>query len=339
MNLISKTTKKPKSEEIVYYRTPLKDQAALQYVEKRLAFPLEVLLAFPKFFLIETTDVCNARCIMCGIDFEKKKKAVMSDALFDRITKEISQHRNHVEKVMLYLDGEPLLDKKLSLKIQKMKQSGIKKVNIATNASLLNGQRAEQLINAGLDEIYITLDSLKENIFEAIRRGLRFKTVYKNIVDFIRLRNQLNPKLTIRIQMVAQDLNYHEADSFIRHWTQFLNHNDQVVVQEAHNWASAVKVRKFGDEDIVNNIPCIAIWGTLCIHVDGRVGLCCMDTNSTIPVGNVVSQTITEIWSGEPLQRMREKHILGVRAEIPLCNGCTVWRESKHNREQVGELD
>ncbi len=322
-----------------YCRTPLKGQAALRYVEKRLGFALKTLLVFPKFFLIETTNICNARCIMCGIDFDKKKKAVMSDALFNKITGEIADYRDHVEKVMLYLDCEPLLDKKLSSRIQQMKQNGIRKVNIATNASLLNSSKAEELIKAGLDEIYITLDSLNKDVFEAIRPGLNFETVYKNIVDFIRLRNELNPGLTIRLQMVEQDLNHREVDVFVRHWVQLLGPDDQVVVQKAHNWGSAVKVKQFGDEDAVNDIPCIALWGTLCIHVDGQVGLCCMDTETTIPIGNVVSQSIAEIWSGRPLERMRKIHISGSRTKIALCDGCTVWRESKHQREKIKRAD
>ena len=45
--------------------------------------------------------VSNARCIMCGIDFDKKSKAVIKKDLFEKITREISQHRDHVEKVEL----------------------------------------------------------------------------------------------------------------------------------------------------------------------------------------------------------------------------------------------
>ncbi|UCD55356.1 MAG: SPASM domain-containing protein [Candidatus Omnitrophota bacterium] len=313
----------------------LKGSKAIKYVEKTLGYPLETLLLFPKFFLIETINVCNTRCIMCGIDFDKKKKAAMTDNLFDKITNEITQYSNHVEKVILYLDGEPLLDRKLPSRIRKLKEGGIKKINIASNASLLDCAKARQIIDAGLDEIYITLDSLKKDVFETVRPRLKFETVYKNIIDFVKLRNQLNPKLTIRIQMILQKLNYHEVDSFSHHWVPRLNPNDQVIVQKAHNWGSTVEVMEFGDEDTINYVPCIALWGTLCIHVDGQVGLCCMDTKSTLPLGKVTSQTIAEIWSGKPLRTIREKHIEGCRYQISLCNKCTVWRETKHEREKV----
>lgn len=316
--------------------TQLKDNVALQYVEKTLGYPLQDLFVFPKFFLIETINWCNARCIMCGIDFSKKRKAIMSDNLFGKITSEIAEHSCHVEKVLLYLYGEPLLDKKLPSRIEMMKKAGVKKVNISTNASLLNQHTATQIISAGLDEIHIGIDSLKKDTFEAIRPRLKFEMVYDNVVNFIRLRNQLNPSLAIRIQMILQDLNYQEADSLTRHWIPLLNRNDQVVVQKVHNWGATVKAMEFGDKDTANNIPCISLWGTFCIHVDGEVGLCCVDTNSDFMLGNVASQTITEIWAGDLLKRMREKHISGCRNEISICNGCTVWRGSKSYSEAHG---
>jgi radical SAM protein with 4Fe4S-binding SPASM domain len=322
---------------MTYPDAPLKESAALKYVEQRLGYPLDALLSFPRFFLIEPVNICNARCIMCGIDFTKKKKAVMSDSLFDKIADEVAKYSNHVEKVMLYLDCEPLLDKKLPLRIQKMKKSGIRRVNVASNASLLDYDRASRIIKAGLDEIYITIDSLQKDRFEAIRKGLQFETVYKNILDFIQLRNQLNPRLTIRIQMVLQQLNQDEAGAFVCHWTSLLNPDDQVIVQKAHNWGATVKTMKFGDEGAINNVPCFILWSNFCIHVDGEVALCCMDTESTLSLGNVSSQSIAEIWAGTVLKRIREEHTCGRRADIPLCNGCTAWRDTKHYKEQIVE--
>ncbi|MBF0445482.1 MAG: hypothetical protein HQL68_07820, partial [Magnetococcales bacterium] len=109
---------------------------SLKYVCNRLNFPEPELISFPKYFLIENINQCNARCVMCGIDFDNKKTARLATELFAKIVKEISQHRDHVEKVMVYLDGEPLLDKSLPARIKLLKDNGVKLVNIATNASL-----------------------------------------------------------------------------------------------------------------------------------------------------------------------------------------------------------
>lgn len=317
------------------YNKVLTGRHAIKFVEKTLGYPEEELLAFPKFIQIETVNICNARCIMCGIEFSKKKKTVMSDSLFDKITTELAQHSRHVRKVHLYWDGEPLLDKKLPLRIKKMKDAGIETINISSNASLLDCEMATQIINAGLDQIYINVDSLKKKVYETIRLGLKFETVYKNTIDFIKLRNKLNPKLNIRIQMILQELNYREENAFVKHWITLLNPNDQVIVQKAHNWCSRVEVMEFDDPETINNIPCISLWGSFCIHADGTVGLCCMDTYNNMTLGNVNSQTISEIWASNVLKRAREKHISGKRYEISMCDGCAAWRETKHDREKI----
>lgn len=309
---------------------PLVGAEADRYLERRLLFPMSELLAFPKYLLIETVNTCNARCIMCGIDFDKKAKALMTDQLFAKMADELGQWRGHVEKVMIYLDGEPLLDKTMPTRIRQMKAAGVKKVNIATNASLLDEKRGRALIEAGLDEIYITLDSLKKDVYEAIRVRLKFDEVYENIRTFIRLRDEMNPGLVIRVQMILQDLNHTEAAEFREHWKKFLRPHDQIVIQKAHNWANAVDVMRFGDEDDVNNYPCIALWGTFVVHVNGDAAMCCMDTETKHPLGSVEHQSIAEIWQGPAMTALREKHTTGRRADIPMCDGCYLWREEKH---------
>ncbi len=319
----------------------LTGKEAVQYLEKKLRFPIDTLTGFPKYIMIETVNFCNANCIMCGIDFDKKVKSVMKDDLFNKILEEIAQHKDDIEKVMLYLDCEPILDKKLAQRIEMMKKAGVKNINISTNAELLDQVRGTKILNAGLDEIYINLDSLHKDRFEAIRKGLNFDVVYKNIIDFIKLRNELKPDVVIRMQMILQDLNADEGETWAKHWKSKLNANDQIIVQKAHNWASAVNIRSFGDEFTINNIPCIGPFGTFCIHVDGMVGLCSMDTdpkaNGTTGegIGSVASKSIAQVWTDERVNKVRATHIAGERCNIKLCDGCTLWREDKHIIEEI----
>jgi organic radical activating enzyme len=323
------------------FQNALKGKDAVQYLEKKLGASNDILTNFPKYIMIETVNFCNANCIMCGIDFTKKLKSVMKDELYDKILAEIIAHKDEIEKVMLYLDCEPLLDKKLPARIEMMKKGGVKKTNISTNAELLDEVRGTKIINAGLDEIYINLDSLHKDRFEIIRKGLNFDTVYKNIINFIQLRNKLNPKLVIRMQMICQDLNADEGETWIEHWKPKLNPHDQIIVQKNHNWASAYNAKNFGDEFSINNVPCIGPFGTFCIHVDGTVGLCSMDTdpkpNGTTGegIGTVATKSIAEVWTGEPVKRVRDIHIAGERCKIKLCDGCTLWREDKHLMEEI----
>ena len=62
---------------------------------------------------------------------------------------------------LVHRDGEPLIDKKMALRINKLYENGIKHL-IATNVSLLNEKRATELLEAGLGMVIFSIDSLKK---------------------------------------------------------------------------------------------------------------------------------------------------------------------------------
>ena len=79
---------------------------------------------------------------MCAIDFDAdgRKTQVLPDTLLEKVVEEIAQHRDHVGKVVPYLDCEPLVDQRHD-KVRRLKEAGVRTVNIATNASLLSEKR------------------------------------------------------------------------------------------------------------------------------------------------------------------------------------------------------
>lgn len=297
-------------------------------VEDRLGFEEKELLEFPKYLHIETINSCNARCLMCGINFDEKTYTIMSDDLFSKIVTEVSKQSNKIEKVMPYLDGEPLLDKKIFSRISELKNAGIKTVNISTNASLLSDEKIEECLSSGLDQIYITIDSLDPKTYEVIRKGLDFKKVLQNTHNLIEKRNLRKSGLKIRVQMVLQKINSTEKEAFIKYWKERLSPSDEVVVQQGHNWAGSVSPEKLlgfrSDLD-----PCIALWGTFVCHSNGDVPLCCMDTKTKYNMGNIVKQSIEDVWTSSLFSKMRELHSNRKRSDLELCKDCDLWSDDK----------
>ena len=309
-----------------------------KYLEKKYNSTLVKLKKFPKYFLIETVNTCNARCIMCGIDFDKKKVMRMNDNLFKKILNELSQNSQHVEKVQIYYDCEPLIDRKLHVKIKQLKDIGIRTTNVATNASILFSKRSKELIKANLDEIYITIDSMKKKTYESIRVGLDFDDVLNNTLDIIRIRNKLNSKLKIRLQMISLKNNLGEEKYFKDFWKKKLSKNDDVVIHKEHNWGKAIQDQKLIEDGNINNIPCSTLWSNFCIHVDGSVGMCSVDTTqaSVHSLGNLNEKSIKEIWNDEKIEKMREMHLGGKRSNHKLCNNCTAWRPDNNISKTKG---
>ncbi|MEG3618334.1 radical SAM protein [Magnetovibrio sp. PR-2] len=322
-----------------------KTETRLQTRQEREAFilrrqcgqSLNEFERFPQYVNIETTNTCNARCIMCGIDFDERPLVHLDDEIFEKILKELSHWTAHIRKANLFSDNEPLLDRKLGSKIKALKEIGIQTVAISTNASALTAKRSQELLDAGLDEIYINIDSLVPEIYEDIRVGLKFEKVYANTLKFIELRDVSNAHTVVRVQMVLQKLNEAESDHFAQHWTPILSAGDHIVVHRAHNWGGTVETLAQDGDDDINSYPCTSLWSNVMIHADGLVALCSVDTkqNSPFTLGDMRFQTIEEIWTGDDIRMMRKRHLSNERTGHPLCDGCTTWRECKSDIHTV----
>lgn len=287
----------------------------------------EDLLSFPRYLEIETVNACNARCPMCTIDDWDRRNGLMSDELFDKIAQEIGAHPE-VKRVHLYRDGEPLLDKKLADKTKKLKALGVKRIGISTNVALLTPQKSFALLEAGLDEIILSIDSLNPKVYEAIRLRLNFDEVLHNALKFISLRDTLKSKCQIWMRMIRQESNKDEWPSYQAFWKDKLQSTDRLEYKNIHNWGSQLK--GFKSISIVRDIdkPCVALWSLMVIFANGDVPMCNVDYNNKFPLGNVRNSTIEELWQSTNQALKRHHHITYQRGIYPICKGCTVWSEA-----------
>ena len=291
-------------------------------IETRLGESVPALLEFPRYFEIETVNACNARCPMCTIDDWERRDGLMEDALFARIADEIGENRDSVRRVALYRDGEPLLDKKLPARIALLKAKGVKRVGISTNAALLTDRKSRELLEAGLDEIILSIDSLQPQVYEAIRPPLDFASVHQNCTGFIVLRNALKSSCQVWVRMIRQQANKDEWPEYERYWKGIVKPTDRVDYRDIHNWGGQLvnfrPIARANTED-----PCVALWSLMVVFADGTVPLCNVDYNKTRVLGNLRTSTITDLWRSNEQAHRRGEHL--ERARTGICVGCTVW--------------
>jgi radical SAM protein with 4Fe4S-binding SPASM domain len=285
----------------------------------------ERLLDFPSYFEIETVNACNARCPMCTIAEWTRHTPTMKDDLFDKIAREILANAHFVKRVALFRDGEPLLDKKLARRVGTLIQGGVKEVNICTNVSLLTPERSAELLEAGLNDIVLSIDGTDKETFEKIRVRLNFEEVVANACEFIRLRDAINPAARIRVRMVRQALNRDQWPGFERFWRPRLRPHDRVYYSDIHNWGD--QLASYQPVSLVRerSSPCVALWSLMTIFADGDVPMCNIDFNNRHPTGNVREHSIREVWQNSIQNERRRTHIEGRRGDIDMCANCTVW--------------
>lgn len=279
---------------------------------------------FPKYLELEPMDVCNAGCIMCKIGQAGKRGGkAMPMNIFENILTQLQPYAEWIEMIILIGRGEALLDKTLELKIKRLKEIGIKRIQVSTNAALLSEERAIGLFESGLNDLRISIDSIRKDVYEKIRRGLVFEQVIENTERAIHIRNERFPDIPIRIRAVELPENEDERSEWLDFWDKRLTNIDVAQFKPY----SANEAGEAGDVTV--KYPCISVFSTMVIRSMGQVNLCCADSLSEVDLGNVVDSSILEIWQGEKFNSIRKMHLNENRDKIALCRGCESWSETK----------
>lgn len=120
---------------------------------------------------ISVTDRCNFRCTYCmpksvyDRDFKFLERTQLLS--FDEINRLVGIFKDHgVEKVRI-TGGEPLLRKQLEKLLEMISASHKLDLTLTTNATLLK-QKASTLLDAGLNRITVSLDSLDDQTFQVM---------------------------------------------------------------------------------------------------------------------------------------------------------------------------
>ena len=279
---------------------------------------------YPAVYIIEPTNFCNFSCIMCpNSKYRSKSLGKMKMRLFKKIVDEIAPY---AKAIMLYWVGEPLLHPKLPEMIRYIKVRSEARVIISTNASLLKGQLARDLINSGMDEIIIGMDGDSPETFEHIRVGGKFEEIVRNTENFLELVGNKN-KPTVVIQFLEMKANSKETKAFWDHWSKF---NCYPLITWIDTWAGQMAELKLTAqqlspyEDALRK-PCADLWYKMTINWQGQVTLCCHDWNASTILGSLWDQSVMEIWHSSYLKYLRNEHQKGNFSVHNLCKDCFEW--------------
>ena len=146
------------------------------------------------YIRISITDRCNLRCVYC-MPQEGIKLVQHNDILsYEEITRLCRLFvRIGISKVKI-TGGEPLVRKDLHKLIKAIKEiEGIDNVTLTTNGILLEDQ-IDDLVEAGLDAINISIDTLKDDTYKALTRIGNVNKVLNGIYKCLEYKN-LNIKI------------------------------------------------------------------------------------------------------------------------------------------------
>jgi MoaA/NifB/PqqE/SkfB family radical SAM enzyme len=296
---------------------------AVETALRREAKPLRRLLlatgrdrspVLPEIVQIESTNICNAKCVFCPRDEMHRRQGIMSTDLFRKIVDECADLG--ITHVRMHNYGEAFIDKRLVEKVRYAKQRGIAEIGVITNGSLLTDDVARGMIGAGLDAINISVDASGREVFERTRVGLKYDKVIANIERLVRIRAEMGRRRPKLILSFVRQNDSADEQAFIEHWRAIA---DKIHITDLHNWAGTLN----RESDV--NYPCYRPWLTFTVLWDGRVSLCCADFDGHTILGDLNSSTIRDIWNGEPYRLARRQHLENGGPDI--CRSCDLPRK------------
>lgn len=136
--------------------------------------------AEPVCLYLETTNRCNLLCTTCPRTFEDLEPP--GDMSWDLFTGIVDQFPN-IARVVLHGVGEPMMVRNLPRMIRYLKQRGTY-VLFNTNGTLLTARKGAELIDAGLDELRVSLDAAEPEAFREVRGKPFFDRIVRNVRAF-----------------------------------------------------------------------------------------------------------------------------------------------------------
>jgi MoaA/NifB/PqqE/SkfB family radical SAM enzyme len=167
----------------------------------------------PVCLYLETTNRCNLLCTTCPRTFEELEPP--SDMSWELFTSIVDQFPK-IERVVLHGVGEPMMVAELPRMVRYLKDRGVY-VLFNTNGTLMREKKSRELIEAGLDEMRISLDAAEPKAFEAVRGRDLFGRILRNIKNFVDLKKQMGadkPRLSLWLTGLRETLE--QLPDFIR---------------------------------------------------------------------------------------------------------------------------
>jgi len=288
-------------------------QSVLDYRRQRVR-----TRTLPPLLHVELTNACNLECPMCPRNEMKRKVGFMPVPLATKIAAEAA---GQSEFVTLHAWGESILHPQFDQIVAGFRQRGIQTM-LSTNGNLLNDQRADRLLDSGLDFLVFSLDAVTEETYNQVRVGGDFKDTVQKIEAFLAKAKARRCRTFCVCQLIYMSVNKAEALAFKAKW-QALG---------AHVWLKPFSVWNGEADDIREFHPdqaklrpwanlCDWPWRQMVIHWNGNVVPCCNDYDGAVVFGNVEKQTLAEVWNGQPMVVFRDAHVKG-RATIEFCRKC-----------------
>lgn len=267
---------------------------------------LSVNVKAPFIVDVELTNNCNLMCKMCARQLMTRERGFMELDTFARVLDECIKTGTPIRFIRW---GEPFLHRKIIAWAKKVKEAGLL-LHITTNGLIITETQMQELVNMGLDSIIFSMQGATKYGYEKMRNNKEYDKLEANIKKLAEIRGE-NKAPFIHISSTMTEETPQEIESFKHYWSQIVDSVD----------TGRTSFARLGGEDGEYRL-CNEVYQKLSIDWDGKVSACCGDYDNLLTVGDIKTESLTDIFNGDRVKSIR--HILDNRGHknLALCSKC-----------------
>jgi MoaA/NifB/PqqE/SkfB family radical SAM enzyme len=188
------------------------------------------------------TDKCNYKCVYC------QGLPVKNDIPFELAIQAIDTWITDGLKNIRFSGGEPTLYKGLLTLVDRCRRGGVERIAISTNGTAALSYYKE-LINAGLDDICISLDAITPSLAPRLAgvTNTHWERVIKNIKELSKL-------IYVTTSIVLTSENAHDAKKIVRLSSE-LGVSDIRIVTASHSNHNIVDAISDIEKEVLDSYP------------------------------------------------------------------------------------
>lgn len=280
--------------------------------------------------VVEPSSKCNLACTFCDlhsgrIEGTDALKGQMTEDTFFRIVEQLARLPFALKELQYHGNGEPLMNKKLPDFVRYAKLRGVaNKHRLTTNGTMLTPKNLESVIDAGIDEIHVSLDVAEQGAYKELKGCDLYSKVEANLDHAIAyLEQRPGTQLYIKYAIPHAEGDYaftaEIANGVVEKYRSRVEGSKTI-----HLRGMPVVTMQDGKKEMKKafHAACEIPFYSLFVKYDGKVSVCCADLFQDLSVGDVATSDLGAMIAGEALRTIRMHHLNGDLGQLPLCLYC-----------------